>query len=210
MLLESTPQLLVFLVGLFLIKDLAWSYRFVYLQIIVSLITDTLAYEYIKTHPSNEVIYNVYLILEVVLLTAAFLSAYPDSRSRNFARFTLPVYTTIAVIWQVFRESPNLNFQLLSLGFIIIACLNLLYIIHPQIEKSPLKNPMLIISFGMLIYFMGVTPFFVSREFMLSQNPEMADTLFSYINNSLMIVRYSAYLIAFLILFHTKYFKKAA
>jgi len=198
-LLNFGPQILTILLGLLSIRRLTLPYCLILFQILFSVFTDFFALQYLKFHSSNEVIYNVYLIIETSVLTSAIFYSVNSDKVKKILGITLIAFLFFVLF--IFSKSSflQINYQLLITGFIIIAFSNLFYIINPSTEKSILKNPFLVIAISHVIYFLGVTPYFIARNLIIINNPEMEFTLFSYINMTLMILRYSFCAFAFFI-----------
>jgi len=204
-LLNFGPQLLAILFGLISIRRLTLPYCLILAQISFSFFSDILAIKYSNYHSSNEIIYNIYLIIETALLSSAIFYSITSNTFRKILGITLVAYLCFVLI--VFSRASilQLNYLILILGFVLVAFCNLYYIIHPTTEKSILSNPFLIISIGHVIYFLGVTPYFVSRDMIIGDDPVMEITLFSYINESLMVLRYTFCAAAFMLVFRKNY-----
>lgn len=198
-LLNFGPQILTVILGMISIRRLTLPYCLILFQIIFSVFTDFFALQYLNFHASNEIIYNIYLIIETSLLTSAIFYSVQSDKVKKILGIALITYLFFVLF--VFSKSSflQINYQLLISGFIIIAFSNLFYIINPATEKSIFKNPFLILAISHVIYFLGVTPYFVARQMIITDSPEMEYTLFSYINMTLMIVRYSFCAFAFFI-----------
>jgi len=198
-LLNFGPQILTILLGLISIRRLTLPYCLILFQILFSVFTDFFALQYLNFHSSNEIIYNIYLIIETSLLTSAIFYSVHSDKVKKILGISLITYLFFVLF--IFSKSSFLliNYQLLITGFIIIAFSNLFYIINPSTEKSIIKNPFLIFAISHVIYFLGVTPYFIARNLIIENNPEMEYTLFSYINMTLMIIRYSFCAFAFFI-----------
>jgi hypothetical protein len=198
-LLNFGPQILTIILGLISIRRLTLPYCLILFQILFSVFTDFFALQYLNFHASNEIVYNIYLIIETALLTSAIFYSIHSNNVKKILGIALITYLFSVLL--IFSKSSflQINYQLLITGFIIIAFSNLFYIINPSTEKSILKNPFLIFAISHVIYFLGVTPYFVARQMIITDSPEMEYTLFSYINMTLMIVRYSFCAFAFFI-----------
>lgn len=204
-LLNFGPQLLALLFGLISIRRLTLPYCLILAQISFSLFTDIFAIKYSNYHSSNEIIYNIYLIIETALLSSAIFYSITSNTVKRILGIALLAYLCFVLFAFSNTSILRLNYPILILGFILVALSNLYYIIHPTTEKSILTNPFLIISIGHVIYFLGVTPYFIARDLIIGDDPIMETALFSYINLSLMVLRYIACATAFMLVLRKNY-----
>lgn len=201
---ELLAQITVLIISLPLIGRLNWAYRLLILQVFISLIVDYIAYLVGQQGVSNEIVYNFYIIVEPILLSGVIYFSFDSNRIKTGIRIALYLFVLLTVISFSLQNLLLLNYKLLIAGFFIVSILNLIYIVHPEVNKSVFKNPLMIISIAHIIYFLGITPYFIGREMIIEQNREMATELFNYINKSLMYARYGLVAIAFIAVWRNK------
>lgn len=172
------------------------------LQLALTIATDFAAMQYSGFYRSNELIYNFYLLLETLFLSAAVYFSIENKSFKKIIKLLIALYFIIAIATFSINSIHILNYTALIFGFFILAIFNLYFIIHPDTKKSLLGNPMMVIAIGQVIYFLGVTPYYVGRNVLISDYPILADKLFNYINNSLAVIRYLGILIGFSILLY--------
>lgn len=195
-------RLIGVLIGIYGIRKFPSSYLVITLQIAVSIVIDLLAIYWIHAHPTNYEIYNIYIPLEALLLGWAGWFSLPSEKGKKRLKIILNVYAIIAIASTFLNDIHLFNTRLLILGFLMLTGLSLYQLIDPQTkEKSPLKNPMIIIITANLVYFCGDLPMFIGREYLLSSlSTNVYDILFFITNQVLAILRYSAYTVALIIL----------
>jgi hypothetical protein len=202
LILEFGPQFIALILALIQIKTLNRGYIFIALQVALSISTDLIAINYTGFQQSNELIYNFYLLLETILLSAAIYYSINNKSFKKIIKALIGLYFVVAIITFSLSSIHKLNNTTLIFGFFILAIFNLYFIIHPDTKKSLTKNPMMVIAIGQVVYFLGVTPYYVGRHVLIAEYPLLADKLFNYINNSLAIIRYISILIGFSILLY--------
>lgn len=195
--------------GIALINRISLSYRLICLQLFVSLITDSIAEWSGDNFGSNYLVYNLYMPIEVILLSwAGVLSIYQNIWRTRF-KMLIYFYILTSIILFYFNPIHEFNTLLLIIGFLFLGILNLFLVIDPEGIKSPIKNPMMIISIAHILYFCAVTPLFIGRSYMLEKYPEMTNELYNLVNSSIMLIRYSLIAIALIIVFINARSRKA-
>lgn len=198
LIIDFGPQFLALTLALIQLRRLSLAYKLVLLQLCITIITDAFALYTKLQFRSNEGIYNVYVVLEMVLLSSVIYQAIENYKFKKLIKYTVSAFLILAsILLSISSTMLELNYPILIIAFISIAFFNLYFIIHPKTEKSLIKNPMMIIAIGHVIYFLGVTPYFVGRHFLIEAYPEVANVLFSYINMSLSAIRYLCIATAF-------------
>jgi hypothetical protein len=195
-------RLIGVLIGIYGIRKFPSSYLVIALQIAVSIILELIAIYWTYSHPTNYEIYNIYIPLETLLLGWAGWHSLPSEKGKKRLKLILTIYAVIAIASTLLNDLHLFNTRLLILGFLMLTGLSLYQLIDPQTkEKSPLKNPMIIIITANLVYFCGDLPMFIGREYLLSSlSTNVYDLLFFITNQVLAILRYTAYTVALIIL----------
>lgn len=190
------------LIGIYGIRKFPFSYLFITLQIAVSIVIELTAIYWTHSHPTNYEIYNIYIPLEALLLGWAGWHSLPTKKGKKRLKIILNIYAIIAIASISLNDIHLFNTRLLILGFLMLTGLSLYQLIDPQTkEKSPFKNPMIIIITANLLYFCGDLPMFIGREYLLSSlSSDVFNVLFFLTNQVLAILRYSAYTVALIIL----------
>lgn len=201
---ELYAQLTVLILSLPLFGRLNWAYRLLIFQVVISLIADYIAYLFRIEYKSNEIIYNIYDIFETLLLSGLVYFSFRSEKIKKAIAITIIIYAILAIISSSTHDLYKLDYKLIIVSFIFISSLNLIYIIHPEVNKSFSKNPLMIVAMAHVIYCLGITPYFIGREMMIEQNRDMANELFNYIIKTLMYVRYGLIAIAFIVVWKNK------
>jgi hypothetical protein len=202
-------QFLAIIIGLLAFSALTDNYRLILIQIIISVIVDLLAIyvvRYIK--PNNIFVYNIYMPIEFLTLSFSAYLTLNGNKLKHFLLYGITLYCLIALVSFILNGFSNFNTILLILGFILMSSFYLFILISPNIDKSLIRNPFMIIVIGQIIYFLGVTPFWVLRDVLLLINSQFETKLFLLINKNLMMLRYAFCFIAFTFVFIRILFKK--
>jgi len=200
LIIEFGPQFTALLLAAFQLNKLSLAYKFIFLQLCLTIVTDALALWSKFQFNSNEAIYNIYVVFEMVLLSCVIFNSIENIKFKKLIKYTIGAFVPISIISFMIGDIQKLNYPILIFAFILTAFFNLYFIIHPNTEKSLIRNPMMIVAIGHVIYFLGVTPYFVGRHLLIESYPEIANLLFSYINISLAAIRYLCISAAFGIL----------
>jgi hypothetical protein len=204
----SLPQLIIVLLAIFTPARLSWGMKFIAIQAFISFCTDLAAVYMAKMlGMNNEFVYMIYMIAEFVLITEALrrsmINAPRINTSLQIVTFAFPI---LAILTMAITNFEKFNYTLLSISFVILSVINLAYLILPDIRKQP-DDGLLLVSIGHVIYFLGVTPYFVVREIMMTSRPDLDEELFDYINIVLAMCRYG-FIIAAFVLIYIAYFKR--
>jgi hypothetical protein len=198
------PQFIVLMLSLPLMGRLSIAMKLIALQAAFSVLADLTAYGCVQFWGiKNEFVYNIYMLGEYILILSAIYFSVQDSFVKKALRICLVIFPILAMISYFFVSFLELNHIILVLSFLFLSAFNLLYLILPDVRKTAYPDPMIWVTIGHIIYFLGVTPYFVGREFMINNRPDLADELFSYINIVLATVRYLFIGIGFTILYFT-------
>lgn len=198
------PQFIVLMLSLPLMGRLSIAMKLIALQAAFSILADLTAYGCVEFWGiKNEFVYNIYMLGEYVLILSAIYFSVQDSFVKKALRICLVTFPILAMTSYLFVSFLELNHIILVFSFLFLSAFNLLYLILPDVRNSSPADPMIWVSIGHIVYFLGVTPYFAGREFMINNRPDLADELFSYINIVLATVRYLFIAIGFTILYFT-------
>jgi hypothetical protein len=190
------------MIGIYGFRKFQSSYLLIAAQMGVSILIDLIAIYWADIYHSNYEVYNIYIPMETLLLGWAAWFSLPTEKGKNRLRIILNSYAIVAIVSTLLIDLHVFNVRLLILSFLMLTGLSLYQLIDPQTkEKSPLKNPMIIIITANLLYFCCDLPMFIGREYLLSSlSSDVFDTLFFLTNQVLANLRYSSYTIALIIL----------
>lgn len=194
----SSPQLIIFILALWQRKNLSFGMKLIAVQALVSLGTDILAFLCIEFWGiTNAFVYNIYMVAEFLLIAAAFESAINSPRIKSLIRTSLFLIPAFALYTYTFADFFRFNYLVLTVSFLILSIINLVYLIFPDLRVTS-NDGLFPVSIGHVIYFLGVTPYFVGRELIIENSPDLADVLFDYINNALAMCRYGFIIFGFI------------
>lgn len=198
----SLPQLIIVLLAIFAPVRLSWGMRLIAIQAFISFCTDLTAFYMAKMlGMNNEFVYMIYMIAEFVLIAEALKqSIIKAPRIKKLIQIVTFVFPTLALLTMATTNFEEFNYPLLSVSFVILAVINLAYLILPDIRKQP-DSGLLLVSIGHVIYFLGVTPYFVVREIMMANSPQLDEELFDAINIVLAMCRYGFVIAAFVMIY---------
>lgn len=187
----TLPQLLVLALSLPQWGRLGAAARFIAFLAGVSFLIDIAAYYCMSVwNSNNEFIYNIYMLAEFIFISGAIYFSINHPTIKIVIRFLLFAFPLSVLLSYIKLDFFQLNHFALVVSFILLSVINLIYLIFPDYRDHNSVRPMLWVSIGHVVYFLGVTPFFTGRELIIEKWPEMADTLFEYINNILAVLRY--------------------
>ncbi len=201
-------QFLGLTIGILSLPKIKLQYSLIFIHLGMSLLTDFYAEWYGRLTGSNYEIYNVYMILEVLLLGGSAMLYFKKRTWNNRLNIIMLFYLIFALCSFYWNSIYVFNTYLLIIGFILIGSINMFIIIEPNGEKSIFKNPMILISIAHIVYFCAVTPLFICREYLLHNNLQLTDELFDIVNRNIVIIRYFLISVAFIIIFYELKFNK--
>lgn len=190
--------IIALVVGLFVVHKLSIPYCVFLLQVLTALIFESIGtYIGLLSKQNNTWVFNIYMLLEMVLLGIAgslFLE-------RSIRVYPLFVFGIMLILWMVnafisdFDKLFNWFFvsssALIIVLYVFILFKNLLFK-----KKRLFKEPLFYLCFSSILYFASVIPLFGLINYLIIDNITIATQLF-YINISLVILRYTLIAIAF-------------
>lgn len=201
-LLFSLPQFIILIISLPVYRRLSAGLKCIAIQAGFSLLADLTAFFCIQFWSvGNEFIYNIYMIGEFIFISSAIYFSMQDSIIRKIIQVSLIAFPAIAITSYLIISYMEFNHFVLVLSFLLLSVYNLIYLIFPDYRIGKSSDPMIWVSIGHVIYFLGVTPYFAGRELMINSRPDLADELFSYINIVLAFCRYFFIGIGFITLY---------
>ena len=156
--------------GFFRLKHLIKNYLFVLILVVVSLIVEIISYTIIKYfNSSNIVLYNIYMIIETLLISAFYFS-YVDKKSLKITILIITSMFITASIIELIIQKKNTMSEI-SLTFealfaISMAVITFHQILQKQLYLNILKAPILWINSGFLLFFAGNLFVFLFSKFL--------------------------------------------
>lgn len=186
------------ILGLSKWRNFSTGYKIIVLQILVALFVE-IGGLYIGEiqHHNNAWLYNIYLLVEVILLTIA---AVNFTKSTKLNRIFLLSATLVSSYWIYLFVTKQHN-QLFNWFIIISAFLSLsMYIIVLLdnaifSQKNLVHQPLFLLGSSIIIYYACIIPLFGVINYLLENSYAYARKLY-YINQSVNILRYSLVVIA--------------
>lgn len=156
--------------GLLRLKYLTKNYLFVFILVSVSLIIEIISYTMIKYfNSSNIFLYNVYMIIETLLISAFYYS-YLEKKSLKLTILIIATLFITASSIELIMQKKNtmseifLTFE--SLFTISLAVITFHQILQKQIYSNILNAPILWINSSFLLFFAGNLFVFLFSKFL--------------------------------------------
>jgi len=151
-------------------------------------------------HQKNSWLFNISTSIEFIFYAHIFSRTLRDPAFKKMAwRFMLayPMVVLLNVLFiQGFTEFHSYTVVLGSLFMIFLCCLFFYELLLNPLEGELHKAPMFWISTGILFFYLGDLSF--DLLFNLLKNDATGKEFFSSINNNLILILYSCFIIAFL------------
>jgi hypothetical protein len=151
-------------------------------------------------HQKNGWLFNITTTLEYIFYAHIFSLTLRDPAFKTMARRFMAIYPMVVLLnllfVQGFTEFHSYTVVLGSLFMIILCCLFFYELLLNPLEGELRKVPMFWISTGILFFHLGDLSF--DLLFNLLKNDATGKEFFSSINNNLILILYSCFIIAFL------------
>lgn len=191
-------KLLALLIGIYNNKYFPFAYRLFVLHVFTALFTEVLGLYLISIKYSNVLLFNVFNLLEVWLLTLAAASLV----SHGYIKKTLysfliliSFYWVYNVIYLSNRQYFNWHLVTYSVFFIVIYIV-VLFDNSLFRQKHLLRQPLFLICLSVILYCGSSIPLFGTLNFLVETDMKTAAKLF-YISHVMNILRYSLVALAF-------------
>lgn len=179
-------------------KNLILPYRLILVQVVIALIFESLGvYLSIILHLSNSWLFNIYMLLELLLLGMSG-TYFIDIKYKKLV-FSGVVAGTFFWIVNLFQNPFNklYNWSYIASATVIIGIyLGVLFTVVLFRTKRILSHPLFYLCGSFILYFASVIPLFGLLNYLINDDLPMANKLF-YINVSLNVFRYVMIAIAF-------------
>jgi hypothetical protein len=201
------PFFIYFEIAAFIASALTWQYLkgtalrlfplFLFFIVAAELIGNYLSQ---VLHQKNGWLFNISTTLEYIFYAHIFSLTLRDPAFKTMARRFMAIYPMIVLLnllfVQGFTEFHSYTVVLGSLFMIILCCLFFYELLLNPLEGELHKVPMFWISTGLLFFHLGDLSF--DLLFNLLKNDATGKDFFSSINNNLILILYSCFIIAFL------------
>lgn len=206
-------EILSLLIGLFFLKDLKRNKGFIYF---IPFLLTTVAVECIAklltdVENPNEyrsvryMIFNVFTTCEFVFYSLIFLIYLSNKTLRKIITILIPVYIILVAInigyIQGIDKFHRYTFLLGCFLMVVYSCFFLYESILPDSINIKLsEHPFFWVTIGLLIFYLGSVIINALFEYLTSAALGKQGTeIYSYINNSLNVVLYGSFIIAFIL-----------
>jgi len=170
-------------------------------SVITELIVNVLRYMYGYAISDYQFIYHLYIPFEYALLAYYFSLNNNKPQVRKLILLSIPLFILCSLLISIllisFKEHPGLNFNLS--GILLIGwCLITLFSIPPNLTISIFRLPIFWICTGILLFHVGIFFFNNLYSQLLSQNPDLAQSLHRLTFKTLNYILYFCFSLAFL------------
>jgi len=207
--LESAFLLVAFGVGLYSYKTLNLLYKVIFYQVVIAVMVYVASYAIttyqrsLKIPENNQWLFNVYVLLEAVLLMTA---AWIFFRERKLAWLIAVGFLIflLAFLYQVYDSGffQFVNYALVTEGILIVVFyLIILYIRFTSPGYIWYRSPEFWLCIGVTIYFAGIVPFYSMLKYLYTHHQKLSGILFHLINDVLGNVRYLCIALSFFLFF---------
>ena len=181
-------------------KMLLYFIPFLFLTVIIELIGTW----YLSKGLRNYWMFNVFTTLEFLFYTFLFYLYFKKRIFKKIILYFMPLFTLMVLINILFIQGFNKTFNtytfLLGSFFIVIFCCCYFYesVLPDKIDQQLSKQPFFWICSGLLIFYLGSVIINALFEY-LRNNDLQAEgiRIYGIINNSLNVILYSSFCIAF-------------
>lgn len=149
-------------------------------------------------------IYNIFTTIEFLFYSTLFYLELKKSILKRIAFFFIPLFALIVFINLAFVQGLNRTFHtytfLLGSFFIVIFCCCYFYesVLPDKIDDQLSKQPFFWITSGLLIYYLGSVIINALFDYLTTNDLRIEGMrIYGIINNSLNVILYSSFCIAF-------------
>lgn len=148
--------------------------------------------------------YNIFTTVEFIFYTSLFYTHFKIKNLKRFTLFFIPLYIILVLINFLFIQGFNRTFHsytfLIGSFFIVIFCCCSFYeaVLPDKIDDQLSKQPFFWICSGLLIYYLGSVIINALFDYLTSNDLRIEGIrIYGIINNSLNVILYSSFCIAF-------------
>lgn len=192
-------QVVAVVIGLAFWKSMILPYRLVIVQVGMAILCQTVArYFAVTLGENNSWIFNIYMLLEILLLVSAGLLFLKGGGVRNILSILLFAMVVYWVITYAFNDFFSLfNWFFVFSALVIVITYVLVLFNHAIFQsKKILQQPLFILSVAHVVYFACIIPLFGIISNLFVNNMMAAHKLY-VINDVVNFLRYFLVAIAF-------------
>lgn len=198
-------KIISLLVGVFVFRYLPISYRLIFAQVFLALISECLGELLIKFHRYNSWVFNLHNLADMWLTGGAAMLLLGKSAFRRSIPYLL---TFLTGIWAI--NIYNIGFYYLATWFFVSSCI-LLVLLYIAVlfnkslftNKKIIQEPATWLSMSVILYFGCNVPYFGLYNYLIAHNYASVEKLW-FINLSLDFLRYPLIAIAFFLMARQK------
>jgi len=150
----------------------------------------------------NAWLYNISTTVEFVFYAHIFLLTLHTPDFKKLAAWFMPVYPLLVllnlVFIQGFTQFHSYTMVLGSVVMIVLCCLFFYELLLNPVEEELRKDPMFWISTGILFFYLGDLSYNLLFNLVQKHAGHMSTKLFISINNNLILILYSCFIMGFL------------
>lgn len=178
---------------------LRWFIPFLFFIVLVELTGRYLPY--VLRQP-NAWLYNLSVPFEYLFYCSIFLLNYNRQINKFIAKGFLLFFTVYAVVSVLFIKGIytfNVNFLIIgSFSMLIFCILYLFELYHAEEDYSIWSYPMFWVTVGIMLFNAGEFSYNLLSEYLIDKDIDSTLKIFRSINNKLILVLYSSFIIAFI------------
>jgi len=197
-------ELAAFLVGVLTYSRLKGTALRLFPFFLLFIVLVELTGRYIRTvlHQYNNWLYNISTTLEFIYYAYIFEKYFKNERYKKIAaRFMLfyPVVVLVNLTFiQGFTKFHSYTMVLGSFFMLVLCCLFFYEVLLTPLELELYRVPMFWISTGIFFFYLGDLSYDLCYNLLVKYALDTGRKLFTTINNNLILVLYSCFIIAFL------------
>lgn len=143
--------------GLIKFKSFGTATKFILLYVIVATLSECIAYYYAVKDGDNILVYNIYPIAQLIVITLFFNQVHKESTNSNIALWLAPIgaifYVINFIFFQNIKTQIVTNFLVIEAVLIVFMCLHFMYLFFKKSNYSlPILTPSFIIICILLLY----------------------------------------------------------
>lgn len=179
--------------GLSHFKRFTTPYRLIILHVCLAFIVECAGwYLYNKLHQENIWLYNIYMLMEFLMLSSAGVLFTDSKFMRRVMAIVMPALSFFWIYNIITKDISKVFSIFLILSFITITVLYINIIVNKALftKKAVFQNPIFLISISLIIYCAGTVPLYGLMNILIEGNKVLAKQLFT-INMVAAIMRYT-------------------
>lgn len=191
-------KLIALIIGAYYLRYFSFAYKLFLAHVFAALFTEVLGLYFNTIKYNNALLFNVFNLVEVWLLTLAASSLITTMKIKSLVYIFLFLITTFWVYNVIYLSNAQyFNWHLVtySVFFIVIYIIVLLDNSLFR-QKYLLKQPLFLMCISIILYCGASIPLFGTLNYMIKSDVKTAEKLF-YISHVINVLRYTLVAIAF-------------